>query len=69
LFLARWPRKFVVAIPWFGWLMLVEGVILLVSGLRLGIGPFPFWGDVAASFIGGGGIVAFASAARSSHNP
>ena len=64
LVLALWPRKFAVAIPWFGWLMIVEGVILLISGLRLGIGPFPFYGDVAVSLIGGGGIVAFASAAR-----
>ena len=52
--LALWPRKFSVAIPWFGWLMIVEGVILLTSGLRLGVGPFPFYGDVAACFIGGG---------------
>ena len=65
LALALWPRKFAVAIPWFGWLMVVEGVLLLVSGLRLGIGPFPFWGDVAASLIGGGGIVYFAKATRS----
>ncbi len=65
LVLALWPRKFAVAIPWFGWLMVVEGVLLLVSGLRLGIGPFPFWGDVAASLIGGGGIVYFAKATRS----
>lgn len=64
LALALWPRKFAVAIPWFGWLMIVEGIILLISGLRLGIGPFPFWGDVAACFIGGGGIVFFAKAAR-----
>lgn len=65
LMLALWPRKFAVAIPWFGWLMVVEGVILLVSGLRLGLGPFPFYGDVALSLVCGGGIVAFASAAKS----
>jgi len=57
LALAIWPRKFAVAIPFFGWVMMVEGVILLLSGLRLGIGPFPFYGDVAACFICGGGIV------------
>jgi len=50
--------------PWFGWLMIVEGVILLVSGLRLGIGPFPFYGDVSACFLGGAGILIFAKAAR-----
>jgi hypothetical protein len=55
-----WPPKFAVAIPWFGWLMILEGIILLISGLRLGIGPFPFYGDVAACFVGGIGIVALA---------
>ena len=64
LALALWPRKFAVAIPWFGWLMIAEGVILLVSGLRLGIGPLPFYGDVAACLVGGVGIVLFAPAAR-----
>ena len=64
LALALWPRKFAAAIPWFGWIMVLEGVILLVSGLRLGIGPFPFYGDVAACFLGGAGILFFAKAAR-----
>ena len=57
LVLMLWPQRFHAAIPWFGGLMLVEGVILLVHGLRLGLGPFPFYGDVAACLIGGGGIV------------
>ena len=65
LALALWPRKFAVAIPWFGWIMILEGVLLLVSGLRLGIGPFPFYGDVAACFLGGAGILFFAKAASS----
>lgn len=64
LALAIWPRKFAVAIPWFGWIMVAEGVILLVSGLRLGIGPFPFYGDVSACFLGGAGILFFARAAK-----
>jgi hypothetical protein len=64
LALALWPRKFSVAIPWFGWLMIAEGVILLVSGLRLGIGPFPFYGDVSACFLGGAGILFFAHSAK-----
>jgi hypothetical protein len=62
--LAIAPRRFAPAIPWFGWLMLVEGVVLLVHGLRLGLGPFPFWGDVTACFVGGGGILVCSSAAR-----
>ena len=64
LVMALWPRKFGAAIPWFGWLMIVEGVILLVSGLRLDIGPFPFYGDVALSFVCGFGIAACAPAAQ-----
>lgn len=57
LMLMIWPRKFYAAIPWFGGLMLVEGLILLVHGLRLSLPPFPFYGDVTACLIGGGGIV------------
>jgi hypothetical protein len=62
--LALSPRKYAVAIPWFGWLMIAEGVILLVHGIRLSLPPFPFYGDVAACLLGGGGIVGCASAAR-----
>ncbi len=64
LALLLWPRKFHAAIPWFGWIMVLEGVILLAHGLRLGLGPFPFYGDVSACFVGGGGILWFSSAAR-----
>ena len=64
LVLMLWPRKFHAAVPWFGALMLVEGVILLVHGLRLGLGPFPFFGDVSACFVGGAGILFFARSAK-----
>ncbi|HEX9047746.1 MAG TPA: hypothetical protein VF988_12035 [Verrucomicrobiae bacterium] len=64
LALALWPQKFAPAIPWFGWLMIAEGILLLISGLRLGLGPFPFYGDVSACFVGGAGIVYFAKAAK-----
>ena len=64
LLLLLWPQKFHAAIPWFGALMLVEGVILLVHGLRLGLGPFPFYGDVSACFLGGAGILFFTRAAK-----
>jgi hypothetical protein len=57
LLLALWPKKFSVAVPWFGVLMLLEGLILLVHGLRLSLPPFPFYGDVSACFIAGSGIV------------
>lgn len=59
-----WPRKFAVAIPWFGILMLVEGIILLVHGVRLSLPPFPFFGDTAACFMLGGGILYLAPAAK-----
>ena len=57
LILALWPHRFAAAIPWFGALMIVEGIILLVHGLRLGLGPFPFYGDVSACFVAGVGIL------------
>src|SRR5687768_16708427 len=52
LVLMIWPRKFHAAIPWFGAFMLAEGVILLVHGMRLGLPPFPFYGDTAACLVG-----------------
>jgi hypothetical protein len=65
LVLALWPKKFAVVILWFGWLMVLEGIILLVHGLRLGLPPLPFYGDVSACFLGGAGILIFARAAKS----
>jgi len=46
------------------WLMVVEGIILLVHGSQLGLPPFPFFNDTAACFFGGGGILWFGQAAR-----
>lgn len=60
--LMLWPRKFHAAIPWFGGFMVVEGIILLVHGLRLGLPPFPFYGDVSACLIGGAAIYYLSSA-------
>jgi hypothetical protein len=57
LLLALFPYKYAIMLPWFGWIMIFEGIILLVHGLRLGLGPFPFAGDVSASFAGGFGIL------------
>lgn len=57
LLLAIFPRKYAVMLPWFGWIMILEGIILLTHGLRLGLGPFPFVGDVSASLLGGLGIL------------
>ena len=64
LILTIWPRKFRAAIPWFGALMLVEGLILLVHGMRLSLPPFPFYGDVSACFVGGTGILVCSRSVR-----
>lgn len=57
LVLAWQPERHRAIIPWFGGLMLTEGVILLGHGLRLGLGPLPFMADTAACFVGGWGIL------------
>ncbi|MGD1086309.1 MAG: hypothetical protein ABSA47_16355 [Verrucomicrobiota bacterium] len=67
LILMIWPRKFSVAIPWFGVLMLAEGVILLVHGVRLALRPLPFYADTAACFLGGGGILYFSRCGKPEH--
>jgi hypothetical protein len=59
-----WPRKFHAAIPWFGALMLAEGLILLIHGVRLSLPPFPFYGDVSACLLGGTGILSLARYAK-----
>jgi hypothetical protein len=64
LLLTIWPQKFSAAIPWFGALMLIEGLILLVHGLRLSLPPFPFYGDVSACLIAGSGILFFSRGLR-----
>jgi hypothetical protein len=64
LVLALSPSLHASIIPWFGWLMLVEGGILLVHGVRLELPPFPFYADTAACFLGGGGILWLGKAAR-----
>jgi len=69
LALTIWPQKYHATIPWFGGLMLVEGCILLVHGLRLSLPPFPFYGDVAACFVGGGAMLYLARYARPKVNP
>lgn len=57
LVLAIWPNRYWNAIPWFGWLMVAEGAILLVHGVRLSLPPLPFYADTAACLLGGTGIV------------
>ena len=64
LLLALSPRKYAVMLPWFGWIMIVEGIVLLTHGLRLGLNPLPFVGDVSASFAGGLGILLLKNSAQ-----
>lgn len=61
-------EKFWAAIPWFGGLMVVEGLILLGHGLRLGLPAFPFWADVGACLAGGGGIFVCWRSTELAHN-
>lgn len=60
LLLALRPAKYRAVIPWFGWVMVIEGAVLLVHGIRLALPPFPFFADVAVCFTGGAGILWFA---------
>jgi hypothetical protein len=64
LVLMIWPQKFHAVIPWFGAFMLLEGLVLLFHGLRLSLPPFPFYGDIAACFVGGGAILYLARYAK-----
>ncbi|MCD6049820.1 MAG: hypothetical protein K0Q55_1223 [Verrucomicrobia bacterium] len=55
--LAISPRKFANVLPWAGALMLVEGLILLVHGMRLSLPPLPFYADTAACLLDGTAII------------
>ena len=63
LLLAINPRKHASMLPWSGWLMVIEGIVLAVHGFRLGLPPFPFYGDIAACFTGGAAILALRKSA------
>ena len=57
LILAIWPDRFSSVLPFAGAFMLIEGVVLLLHGLRLGLPPTPFLGDTAFCITGGIGIL------------
>ena len=69
LLLALQPQRYASIIPTMGWLMLVEGGILLVHGWRLGLPPYPFYFDTSFCFAAGGVIVAYANAAQAPTKP
>jgi hypothetical protein len=58
------PRKYAVLLPLMAYLSIAEGIILLVSGLRLGLPPFPFWGDTSFCIGTGVGILVVYPRAR-----
>lgn len=58
------PAKHRAVIPWFGLLMLVEGLVLPTQGVRLGLPPLPLYADTAACFTGGRGILRSAARAE-----
>jgi hypothetical protein len=51
------PKKYAVLIPLMSYMSIAEGIILLVSGLRLGLPPFPFWGDTTFCIGIGAGLL------------
>ncbi len=55
--LAMSPQKFANVLPWAGALMLVEGLILLVHGVRLSLPPLPFYADTTACLLDGAAII------------
>lgn len=57
LVLAIRPQQHRTIIPWFGGLMLIEGVVLLVHGLRLHLPPLPFVADALACLGAGAAIL------------
>ena len=57
LILTIWPRKFAILLPFAGAFMVLEGLILLAHGLRLGLPAVPFSGDTMFCLIGGFGIL------------
>ena len=51
------PRRFRPFFPFVTVLMVAQGFILLIHGLRLGLRPFPFWRDVSFCILVGVGIL------------
>ncbi len=56
-FLALKPEKYAVVMPFAGWFMIIEGVVLLIHGVRLELPPTPWYGDVGFCLVGGLGIL------------
>ena len=57
LLLLLQPKRFRDFIPWMGGFSLMEGLVLLAHGTRLKLGPWPFYGDLAACMLAGIGIL------------
>ncbi len=50
------PKKYSAVIPFAGLFLIIEGIILLVHGIRLGLEPIPFYFDVTFCLATGTGI-------------
>jgi len=66
--LAIWPRRFAIVLPFAGAFMILEGLVILVHGLRLDFGPVPFLGDTTFCLAGGIGILICMGSARPDTN-
>jgi hypothetical protein len=58
------PKKYAAVIPWAGCMMVVEGLILLVHGVRLSLPPLPFYADTAACLLTGSTILYLSRSVR-----
>lgn len=67
--LAIWPTRFAIVLPFAGAFMILEGLVLLIHGLRLGLDPVPFLGDTTFCLAGGIGILGCMGSGRSNTNP
>ena len=56
LLVALWPSRFGSVIGILAVLMIIEGIVILVHGLRLGLPPFPFYCDTGFCILAGIGI-------------
>lgn len=51
------PARMSAMLPWLAALMIIEGTVIGLHGMRLGLSGFPFLGDLTACFVTGLGIL------------
>lgn len=57
LICAIWPERYRKVILLLGGFLVLEGIVLLVHGLTLGLSPLPFYVDTVFCLLIGGGIL------------